>query len=180
MAKVIPQPDWHTTANPDVSNLDIYSKVGANTAYATTINSVQATPGPLGFAATITISTIANVGQPELSAIELTPLPPNVVAITPASNATGVLRATKVTAKFDRGMQAALFTTSSVTLKDPAGTIVPATVTWAPLLKTVTLTPSAALAANTKYTVTLDTTLKSLSGMNLASPYTWSFTTGAS
>ena len=102
-----------------------------------------------------------------------------MVAQTPASGATGVLRSTKVTAKFDRAMQGALFTTSSVTLKDPAGNVVPATVTWAPLLKTVTLTPSAALVANTKYTVTLDTSLKSLSGMNLAAPITWTFTTGA-
>src|SRR5207244_5261212 len=47
-----------TTANPDIQNLDIYSKVGKNTAYVQTIQTVQATPGPLRSHATIALSTI--------------------------------------------------------------------------------------------------------------------------
>jgi hypothetical protein len=113
-----------------------------------------------------------------ISAIEVIPRRPAVTSQTPAAGATGVAKTASVTATFSTPMDATTMTATTVTLTGPGGTAVPATVTWAALTKTVTLKPSAALAPNTSYTAQLDGTQKTLTGLRLGAPYTWTFTTG--
>jgi hypothetical protein len=150
---------------------------GANKAVVRTISNVKATT-LFGLVGTIQIKGIAVTGLPQISAIEVIPRQPAVTSKTPAAGATGVSKTAKVTAVFSTPMDATTMTATTVTLTGPGGTAVPATVTWAALTKTVTLTPSAALAPNTTYTVTLDGTQKALTGLRLGTPVTWTFTTG--
>ena len=171
--------DVGETAGTDLPNLDIFSLVGANTALVKTIPHVRSNTvlGPLG---NIHLTFTSIIGQPVISAIELVPLPPEVTVVSPAKGATGVARSAPIKATFGQGMQGATFTTSTFTVTGPGGTPVAATVTYAILAKTATLTPSAALAPNTTYTVTLDaTTIKSVTGLRLTTPTTWTFTTGS-
>src|SRR5205823_1234560 len=89
-----------TTASPDISNLDVCAKVGANAAYVQTITNVSVTDGILD------VRTIrAAADDPVLSAIDVIKTgtigsgtngdttgqpPPTVTAKTPADGATGV------------------------------------------------------------------------------------------
>jgi hypothetical protein len=71
--------------------------------------------------------------------------PPNVSAISPAANATGVPVATTPTAIFSEPVQAA---TVSFVLRDPGNAVVPATVTYDSATNTAKVTPSSLLAAS--------------------------------
>jgi molybdopterin converting factor small subunit len=159
-------------ATADITNLDIFAQVGANAALVKTIPNVAITDG------SVSLRGVASVDSPVINAVEVIPVPPTVTSFTPASGATGVARSTTVTATFSRAMDAASLNTSSFTLKGPGGVAVPATVSYNTTTKVVTLTPSSALAANTTYTARLEPTVRGADGMTLASPVTWSFTTG--
>jgi hypothetical protein len=102
---------------------------------------------------------------------------PTVTSVAPASLLTGVAANTVVTASFSEAMNAATLTTASFTLTQGA-TVVPAAVTYSGLA--ATLTPTSHLAANTMFTATVTTAVKSAAGMAMAMNKTWSFTTGAS
>src|SRR6185312_10033663 len=65
----------------------------------------------------------------------------------------------------------------SFVLRNSAGTVIPATVTYVDATRTVTLDPTSDLSGNTTYTATISG-VKDLAGNTLASPFTWSFTTG--
>jgi hypothetical protein len=171
--------DVGETAGVDLPNLDIFSLVGANTALVKTIPHVRSNTvlGPLG---NLHFTFTAVIGQPVLSAIELVPLPPEVTVMSPAKAATGVARSAPIKATFGQGMQGATFTTSTFTVTGPGATAVAGTVGYAILTKTATFTPSATLAPNTTYTVTLDANaIKSVTGLRLTTPTSWTFTTGA-
>jgi hypothetical protein len=73
-------------------------------------------------------------------------------------------------------MDSTTITSSSFTLTGPSGAVA-ATVAYDSTSNKATLTPSAALAANTTYTAKLDTTVAASDGTPLPAPYTWSFTT---
>jgi hypothetical protein len=98
---------------------------------------------------------------------------PTVTANSPASNATGVPTNTTVTATFSEPVQAA---TAQLALA-AGGSTVQGPVTYDGPTRTVTLSPSAALAASTVYTATVSGA-KDPSG-NTMSPFTWSFTTAS-
>jgi hypothetical protein len=104
---------------------------------------------------------------------------PTVTARTPASGATGVLRASNVTATFNEAVQGV--GTASVVLTNGAGARIAAAVTYNPTTRVVTLDPSATLAGGTRYTVTLSggaTGIRDLAGNPIATTR-WSFTTGS-
>ncbi len=101
---------------------------------------------------------------------------PQVSAVAPAANASGVDRASDVTATFDVAMDATSLTTMSFTVS-AAGTPVNGTVSWNPTTKTVTFNPTADLPLATLCTATLSTAVKDATGVALAQPFTWSFTT---
>lgn len=85
---------------------------------------------------------------------------------------TGVARGVQIRVVFSQTMQHAA-TQAAFTLS-PAQT---GTFTWSG--KTMYYQPSALLAANTNYTVTIGTGAKTTVGVRLAAPFSWSFTTGA-
>ncbi len=110
--------------------------------------------------------------------------PPTVTATTPASGATGVSVTASVTASFSEAMDPATIGTSTFELRNPAGSLVPAAVTYNATSRVATLSPNSSLAAATTYTVTIkggatDPRVKDLAGNALATARTWSFTTAA-
>src|SRR5205807_1614696 len=90
--------------------------------------------------------------------------------------ANGVAVGAAPTATFSRAMDATTITTSSFTLSSSSGSVA-ATVGYNGATNTATLTPSGALANNTTYTATLNTTIKASDGTALAGVFSWSFTT---
>lgn len=102
---------------------------------------------------------------------------PSVTVTTPLDNLTGVARNTGIALTFSEEMDPATINASTF-LVTQGSTAVPGTVTYSG--KTATFTPTNALAASTKYTATVTTGAKSLSGKTLSSNVVWSFTTGGS
>jgi Domain of unknown function (DUF4082)/Bacterial Ig-like domain len=99
--------------------------------------------------------------------------PPSVTATNPAAAATGVPNTTTVSATLSEAIQP-----GSVSLGLAAGaTTVPGSTVYDAPSRTVTFTPSAALAASTTYTATVSGA-QDPSG-NTMVPYSWSFTTAA-
>lgn len=110
--------------------------------------------------------------------------PPTVASVTPASGATGVSTAVAVSVAFSEALDATSVSTSSIELRNAANTLVSATVSYNAATWTATLTPTAALAASSTYTLTVkggatDPRVKDLAGNALASNVTSSFTTAA-
>jgi hypothetical protein len=103
---------------------------------------------------------------------------PTVTGRTPAASATNVSQNADITAAFNEvvsGVNASTFT-----LKNPAGTVIPATVTYNETIRVATLNPTAALAPDTKYTATLTgsaTAIRDASNNALATTR-WTLTTG--
>ncbi|MCW5554415.1 MAG: DUF4082 domain-containing protein, partial [Verrucomicrobiae bacterium] len=103
---------------------------------------------------------------------------PTVVGVTPADGATDVSVGAVVTVTFDEAMDPASLTTGTIVLS-PA---VAGTVSYNALTLTATLTPDAALANATEYTVTVVggvSGVKDASGNALVADAVWSFTTEA-
>jgi hypothetical protein len=108
-----------------------------------------------------------------------TPTIPSVTTVTPANGATAVIPNATVTAGFSKAMDQTTITNSTFTLRDSAGTLIPATVTYSTGTLTATLTPSATLSYSTNYTATISTAIKDSTGVPLAANYAWSFTTAS-
>lgn len=102
--------------------------------------------------------------------------PPTVLSSVPANNATAVAINSKATVTLSEAMSAATINATNFSLKQGSTTIV-GTVTLSG--NTATFTPSASLAANMVYTLTVSTAVKDATGNALASNYTSSFTTVA-
>jgi hypothetical protein len=103
-------------------------------------------------------------------------LMPVVVSTTPAANAQGVSTNPAITATFSEAMNAATITTSTFYLQAAgSSTLVPATVSYSGT--TATLQPTAPLALNMIYQVTVSGAVADPGGNTLGSSYTWSFTT---
>jgi hypothetical protein len=102
---------------------------------------------------------------------------PTVTSRSPATGATGVVNTANVTAVFSEAVQGVSGTTFR--LRNPAGTVVSAVVTYDPTTRTATLNPSANLVAATRYTVGLagsTTAIRDAAG-NPLTTVTWTFTT---
>ena len=94
-----------------------------------------------------------------------------ITARTPAAGATGVAVVTTVTATFDEPV-----TGTTLTLAPTAGgTNIAGTTAYNTTTRTITLTPTTALATNTNYTATL--TAATDTAGNTIAPTTWTFTT---
>ncbi|MFN8249004.1 MAG: Ig-like domain-containing protein [Ferruginibacter sp.] len=106
--------------------------------------------------------------------------PPTVSSVNPANSSTGALVTVHPTATFDEAIDPGTVTTSTVVVTGPGNAIIPGTVSINSAV--ITFTPSALLAPNTTYTITLkggsvEPVIKDLSGNALANDYVWSFTT---
>jgi WD40 repeat protein len=106
---------------------------------------------------------------------------PTVTSTSPATGATGVIPATSVTATFSEAVDGATVNTTTLELRDPSNTIVPATVAYNSATNTATLTPTNSLTASTSYTAKVKggaNGVKDLASNALTSDVSWSFTTG--
>src|SRR6185295_11654234 len=132
----------------------------------------------------VTINDTAPTGDRyNLSLCEIVPpdiTPPTVASVTPASGASSVATTSPVTATFSEAMTSTTITIATVVLRDPAGTLVPATVAYTAATRTATLTPTVALAGGTTYTATVKsgaTGVKDVAGNALDADFIWTFTT---
>lgn len=101
---------------------------------------------------------------------------PTVVSTAPANGAVQVPVRSVVTAVFSEAVDAATLTTSTFTLRGPAGAVsglVSKTSTSAEFA------PSGSLAYGTSYTATITTGARDLAGNALSADHVWSFTTEA-
>jgi fibronectin type 3 domain-containing protein len=165
-----------TPASPDLSGIDICAAVGTAAAYIVTVPNVTIADGVLNIR-----SVMGAVDDPELTALEVIPRAisaPTVTSTVPASDETDVSVGSFPRATFSRAMDASTINNSTVALTGPAGAVA-AGVSFDAPSRTVTLTPYAPLAFSTTYTMTLASTVKSLDGAPLGTPYTWQFTTQA-
>jgi hypothetical protein len=110
--------------------------------------------------------------------------PPTVSATSPANGATGVSVGTVVTATFSEAMDAATISGTTFALRDAAGQLVAATVSYNASTRTATLAPSTALTPGASYTATVigganDPRVKDVAGNALAASVSWAFSTNA-
>jgi hypothetical protein len=102
-------------------------------------------------------------------------IPPTVTGANPATGATGVATNTAITVTFSEPMTVATVTNANFTLKNVTTTVA-GTVTYSGT--TATFAPSSPLANSTLYVASVSKAVTDLAGNAIASPYTWSFTTG--
>ena len=109
---------------------------------------------------------------------------PLVSSMTPAAGATGISLTPTVTVTFNEDMMASTITSASIELRNSANVLVSTAVNYDAATRTAKVTPVAALAASSTYTVTVrggttDPRVKDAAGNALATNVTWSFTTQA-
>ncbi|MEU4626169.1 PQQ-dependent sugar dehydrogenase [Actinoplanes sp. NPDC023801] len=102
---------------------------------------------------------------------------PAVTSTTPAAGATGVAPNAPISVRFSEGLAAGTVTAANLELRGPGGTLVNRTVTYDAAGQAATITPSAALAPSTQYTVTVRTGVTDAAGNALAAGHQFSFTT---
>ena len=105
---------------------------------------------------------------------------PSITATTPAADAAGANRDADITATFSEAIDPATVGTSTFQLRDPAGNVVPGTVTYNAAARRAALNPSSALAAGTRYTATITGGpggVADMAGNRLAGDHTWGFRT---
>jgi len=109
-------------------------------------------------------------------------LPPTVTAVTPVNNSVGVpVNIKLVTVAFSEPMApitggASLVVTCAAPGINPTGSIA---LDLEKKIATFTLAPATSLAPSTLYTATVAGAQSLATGLSLANPYTWHFTTGA-
>jgi len=106
--------------------------------------------------------------------------PPQVSAVVPANNATGISLSTAVTVTFNEAMNIASVSNSTIELRTAANVLVPASVSYDAASRTVTLTPAASLSTSTTYRVTVKSGasgVKDVAGNALATDFTSTFAT---
>lgn len=102
---------------------------------------------------------------------------PTVISTDPSSSQTGVAINQNVSARLSETLDATTVNTNTFTLAK-SGENVAGAVSYEN--NTMIFNPTADLLANTTYSATITTGVKDLAGNALASPETWSFTTGES
>lgn len=156
--------------------------VGAARSAGATASSLNVTGLTNGTAYNFDVRAVNAVGTSPASAKSNTVTPiagdtvaPTVTGRSPAVNATRVGLAANTTATFSEAVTG--LSTTSFVLRNPAGTVVPAAVTYNATSRVATLNPSANLAADTRYTASLTNAVTDAAGNRLA-PLSWTFLTG--
>jgi len=106
--------------------------------------------------------------------------PPTVTTVVPSSGATGVSPTATLMAVFSEPLAPRTVTKSTFMLTDAANAVVAASVSYNGATHAATLTPDAALAGGTTYTLTVrggSAGINDVAGNPLAADYSWSFTT---
>ncbi len=153
------------------TTLTIYSDTGltASTSYSYRVRAYDNAGNNSGYSNTASTTTS---GPPDTTA-------PTVLSssISPSNGATNVSVNTQITATFSETMDGTTFTSSTFTLTSGAGAV-SGIVSYAGT--TAVFTPSSSLSYGTTYTATITTGVKDLAGNQMASNYTWTFTTTVS
>jgi C1A family cysteine protease len=102
-------------------------------------------------------------------------VPPTITTKTPAPGATGVAVDTLITVAFSESMNASSYLSSASITPAVAGGLLQSNFEAVQ----ASFQPSASLAYNTTYTVTISTNLSDDEGVHMTSPVSWSFTTSA-
>jgi hypothetical protein len=105
-------------------------------------------------------------------------LPLAVVKSEPTDNSYAVKRSTPIRLTFNQPINPATVTTVNVQLRDGNNQLVPRSVSFDQGKRAVTITPSASLAQNMRYSVTVTSAVTDMRGLSLEQDYSWSFTTG--
>ena len=162
------------STNSGQITLDPTSLLAGSTVYTATI-----TGGATGVK-DLAGNALANSFSWSFTTVPVDNTPPTVTSVSPANGAAGVSIGTTVIANFSEAINSSTVTASTVQLRNPANTLINASLNVSG--SQVTLTPTAALTASTVYTATISggaTGVKDLAGNALVSNYVWSFTTGA-
>ena len=101
-------------------------------------------------------------------------LPPTVVTVNPADQATNVALNSAVNGTFSEAMDPLTINSASFKVAGVSGQV-----SFNAQSKVATFTPSANLAASTTYTATINTQVKDIAGNAMAQSKVWSFTTAA-
>lgn len=143
--------------------------LGAGQTYTVRVNAVvQDTSGKaMQSAYTWMFTTGATVG-----------VAPQLASKAPVAGATNVGTNTAIAMSFTKPMDIGTFNSSAFTLQNTSDASTVAG-TFSMIGQVVLFTPSAPLAAGTQYTATVTTQAKDTSGISLAAPVPWSFTTGS-
>jgi hypothetical protein len=129
-------------------------------------------------AATIAATDGATLGVTQSWSFTVTaPTPFDVSGVSPAAGATGIQRDSSVLVTFNRSADPSTLTSATLRVKDAAGTVVPAAITYDAASRTATIKPNAWLTASATYTVEATTGAKAADGTPLAGVRTSTFTT---
>ncbi len=109
----------------------------------------------------------------ELTITDLTA--PAVVRVSPSNNSTTIALGTTLDARFDEDMAPASIDSSSFLLS--SNSAISGSISYSQNDKTATFTPHSSLSLATSYTATLTRRIKDLYNNEIASNYSWSFTT---
>jgi hypothetical protein len=164
----------------------IVEGVAGTVTYDTT-NQIAAFKPSADFAPDITYNATITVGARDTSGTHLAApfnfsfttratsdtSPPQIVAVNVAAGATGVPLDQKIRVTFDEQMDSLTINPSTFFIEGVAGTV-----TYDVVTQSATFTPSANLAANTTFTITVTTGAKDMGGVGLATPFHQTFTTG--
>jgi methionine-rich copper-binding protein CopC len=147
-----------------VATLTPTTALAGSTTYTVTINGVKDLAG----------NVMAGSDTWSFTTVAVDTQAPTVISQSPAPDATGVATGSSVRATFSEPIDS---TTYSFVLQGPGGSPISASVSYDSSSRTLTLMPTAALAASTSYTALLSGA-KDLAG-NLMAPVSWSFTTAS-
>jgi hypothetical protein len=103
---------------------------------------------------------------------------PTIVSVFPGSGSTNASLNTSITAQFSEAMSAGSVTGVTFSATETAGPAVAGTVSIDSVNHSARLVPTGMLVATTSYTVTITIGVRDLAGNAIASPFTFSFTTG--
>lgn len=104
---------------------------------------------------------------------------PTVGVVSPVNGATGVSITTTITAIFSVAMATATLVNANITVTPAAGSPIAQSIAIGAGDDDITITPSAALAYSTLYTVAIGTAVTDAEAIPLAAPASWTFTTEA-
>ena len=186
-------PTTINTTTVSLKNTATSAVIPATVVYNAGTNSATLTPsGPLSNATQYTVTVTTGVKDVAgnamttqfVSNFTTAPVPdttaPTIITRSPAGGAPGVATNAVVTIQFSEPMDQTTINTTNIKLSvTSSSAAVTGTVTYNAGTNTATFTPSAALANNTGYTVTVTTGVKDLAGNPLAAQSVTTFTTVA-
>src|SRR5436190_2078868 len=107
---------------------------------------------------------------------------PTVTSVIPANEATGVNVGSDIKATFSEAVDISTVNSATFEVRDPANNLVPAAITYDGSTNTAILNPTNDFSSSTLYTAKVmggATGIKDVAGNQLASDFTWTFTTTA-